>query len=363
MRSLIKTQILVFIVIITLLTLSYFAMAERNLQFEQEEERIDTLQTPINSGSRPIPVPFYLLQGFELTPELPKEGKSTSIAACPNGFVANQWSLFGFFGTTEWRDVGTWSTEEVMKPLQAMGNVKFRLWFTFTGSGSPTGRFNFFWQRKSENIAEVYDYSIRFESGMQPRMVEVEAPLINQTPFQISDVFSLYIQCRNNFDGAKILYGSREHSSAVVMNCNPIEIIELKACKKEIKVVYDDIFQVKPSVMTFIARVDNIEVDSVAVIGNVQRTDRAYRSATWSTKIEPGSHEIEVSISYLGGDNVSVSKQIKIKKVEEPNIFGIPLWIFHIIVGLIILAVIAVISIKVYNRYQEQQWLESKQLK
>lgn len=362
MRSLLKTQVLVLLIIISLLSLPALASAQRAIQDNQYEYTVLQDQPAVGS-SKMIPVSFLMLQSDELSPELPKEGKSDLKANCPNGFVPKRWSVFGMIGNTEWRDVGTWETMEVQKPLQAMGSVEFKIWFSYTGSSSPTGTFDFYWRREEENIAEAKNYNIRFENGMQPRQISVSAPLINQTPFKEGDIFSLYIRCRNNFDGAQILYGSREHASAVVMLCNALEIIKVDACKNHIKGIYDDIFQVKPNVMTYIAKIDNVVIPTLPEIDSAEVNGIHYRSVNWETKVAPGTHDVEVSIAYMGGENVSLMKQVKIKKPTEPTIFGIPLWIFYIIVGLIILAIIAGVSIKVYNHYQERKWYESRNYK
>ena len=359
MRISIKTQVMAIAVIMLLLSLSSFGLAARTSQPQQEI--YTTLQEPIQSGSRPVPVSFFLRQGRELTPETAKEGASDSMAPCPNGFTPARWSIMGLFGHTEWRDVGYWETIKVTKPISAQGSVKFRIWMGYTGGGSPQGEFEFTWRRNEENIAEARNIYVNFQSGMAPFLVEVEAPLINQTPFQIGDIFSIHIRCQNNFDGAKIIYGSPEHASAVVMICNPINIIEIHGCKKKINGIYDDIFQVKPSAMTYIAKVDNVLVTALPETDFVKIDEQTFRSVTWDNTLKPGTHDLEISISYISNDNstlITFTKQITIKKTPEPNFLGIPLWIINTIVYLVLLIIFLVVIAKLYSWYQERRWLK-----
>ena len=195
---------------------------------------------------------------------------------------------------------------------------------------------------------------------MSPTLVQAEEPLINQTPFKVGDVFSVYIRCRNNFDGAQILYGSQEHLSCVIMYCDPITIIDIQAEKNHISGIYEDIFQVKPNVMTFIGKVDNVILDTNPNIDSKTVDSKSYRTITWEAKLSPGEHNIEVSISYTGADNstiVTLTKQIKIEKPPEPTVLGIiPLWIFNYIIIPIIIIVIIYSVWKGYNWYQDRKW-------
>jgi hypothetical protein len=356
----IRIHLIVILTLCLLLLLPSFGVAQRVVdEANSSGGNIVTLQDT-QVGTRPIPVPFNLLPKGELSPEIPREGKSDQIATCPNGFVPARWSIFGFFGSTQWRDVGTWDTIEVSKALKAVGNVQFKLWVTYTGSGSVTGTFDLYFMREKENIAEVTNFQVRFENGMSPTLVTAEAPLINQTPFQVGDVFSVYIRCRNSFDGAQILYGSANHLSGVIMYCDPITIVDIHAAKDHVCGLYEDIFQVKPNVMTFIAKVDNVVIDTDPDVGSQTVEGKSYRTITWATKLNPGEHNIEISISYTGADNstiVSLAKLIKIEKPAEPTILGvIPLWLFNFIILPIILICIAVVIWKGYNIYQDRKW-------
>jgi hypothetical protein len=365
MRSLIKTQILVLITIILLLSLTSISSIAETLN-EHTEKRITILQDVGVGGSQLIPVNFYFHQNQELTPQLPKEGKSDNVATCPNGFKPARWSIFGRFGSVEWRDVGSWKTIQVNKALQAAGIVRFRIWVSYIGSGSPNGNFEFYWKRNEENIAEAKNVQIGFSNGMPPTLVEISAPLINQTPFQIGDVFSVYVRCRNNFDGAQILYGSREHSTALVMNCDPLSLIHLHADEDCVKGIYDDIFKVRPTDMTFEAKVDNVVIDTIPTVDSEKHQDMFYNSVRWKTKIEPGNHDVEVRISYGGMDNttvVTLAQQIKIKAVPIPMFLGLEMWIWHLIFTLVAVGITIYIVSKVKSHYDEKKWLEEQGLK
>jgi hypothetical protein len=356
---------MVLIVSILLLLLTSISSVASILN-EHAEKRYAVLQEPGVGGTQLIPVNFYLHQNQEMNPQLPKEGKSDNVATCPNGFVPARWSIFGRFGSVQWKDVGTWNTIQVNKALQAAGIVRFRIWVSYIGSGSPSGTFEFYWRRNEENIAEAKNVQIGFSNGMPPTLVEISAPLINQTPFQIGDVFSVYVRCRNNFDGAQILYGSREHASALVMNCDPLALIDLHACEKNVKGIYDDIFQVRPTDMTFEAKVDNVVIDTIPTVDSEKHQDMYYRSVTWNTKISKGNHDIEVRISYGGMDNttvVSLSKQIKIKAEPIPMFLGLEMWIWHLLITLIAIGVTIYTIAKVKAYYEEKKWLEEQGLR
>jgi hypothetical protein len=144
------------------------------------------------------------------------------------------------------------------------------------------------------------------------------------------------------------------------MYCDPITIVDIHAGKDHVCGLYEDIFQVKPNVMTFIAKVDNVIIDTNPKISSKTMEGKSYRSLTWETKLNPGEHNIEVSISYTGADNttiVSLAKVINIKKPPEPTILGvIPLWLFYYLILPIILICIAGGIWKGYNVYQDRKW-------
>jgi hypothetical protein len=363
MSSFFKNQIISIIIVLTFMFIPAITIAEKAVTTPREEH-YTYYQEPVEAPGQLIPVNFYMHPNNELTPQQAKEGKSDSFATCPNGFVPARWSIFKRFGSTEWKDVGTWATIQINKPLKAAGIVKFKMWVTYTGSGSPTGTFDFIWMRNNENIAEARNQQIGFTSGMSPALVEASAPLINQTPFEAGDTFSLYIRCRNNFDGAQFLYGSQEHASAVIMNCDPIELVEVMADKSKLKGYYDDVFAVKPAGMTFEGIVDNVVVDSIPEINSEHYNEKHYRTITWKKKIDPGEHSIEVRISYGGMDNttvVNLMKQIEIKEKPEPTIFGIPALFFYIIVAVPTIIMIIAVGIKIKDRYEERKWYQQQE--
>ena len=361
MKLLLKTQILAVIISILFLLLSNHSIAERIVQPEAQDNYSALEDKPLPTASQIVPVYFGLKENNQLSPELPPEGKKDLIAPCPKKFVPARWSVLGFIGTYEWVDVGTWSTEPVNKALQARGIVQFRIWVSYTGTGTPTGNFDFYWRRNEENIAEVTNFPIQFQSNMQPKLVEATSNLFNQTPFQADDVFSLYIRCRNEFDGAQIIFGSREHNSAVVMECNPIDLIEIKMCQGCIKGIYNDVFRVKPTTMTFIAKVDEIELRSVPKIDFETINNMNYQSVTWEAKLDPGIYMVEVGISYMGSDNttiVSLIQEITIETTPEPTLLGLPLWLAYLIIGLVIIIILAAVAVKLYSIRQEREWLK-----
>lgn len=318
-------------------------------------------EEPIDLGTQLVPVHFGLRENGVLSPELPRHGKSDSVASCPKKFVPARWSILGNFGQYQWYDVGTWKTDPVKRPLKAQGSIAFRVWVTFTGTGSRTGEFDFIWFRNDEIIAQVVTNDIRFSEDMPPTLYTITTDLSNQTPFETNDVFSVNIRCRNQFDGAKILYGSREHNTAVVMTCDPLNIVKVCAHDNNIKGVYDDIFQVKPNTMTFIAKVDQIQLNTQPKIKTVKIDNKNYRSANWAKEIKPGTYEIEISISYLGNDNsslVTVAQIITIKAPPEATLFGLPLWLAYPIILIVVLIVVAVVAVKTHSYYEERKWLE-----
>ncbi len=361
MKTSIKAQILVLISIILILLMPNMVLAKKMVDLENE--RYVILQDDHQIITKIVPVDFYLLGNGELSPQLPKEGKPDSFATCPNGFVPARWAIFGRFGSVQWKDVGTWYTIPIKKALKASGLVNFQFWVSYSGSGSPTGTFDFYWRRGEENIAEVKNYAIGFQETMAPTLVDVKAPLINQTPFQVGDVFSLYIRCRNNFDGAQILFGSREHSSSVIMNCDPLSLIDIHAKDKNVKGIYDDIFSVRPMDMSFQAKVDNVIVRTNPEIGSEVYMGIHYRTVSWKVNIDRGSHDVEISLSYGGLDNstmISLLKHVTIKGPVEPTFLGFPMWFWYMIIFLIVLFAVIGGVVKYKNYREEQQWLRER---
>ena len=360
MKLLLKTQIISFSILILLLFLPGFSLGE--IQDESEPVNHTALQEPAQSGGNIIPVPIGLKQNKELSPEFPKEGSTDSIVSCPNGFTPAWWSIRKHRGSTEWRDVGTWETPKINKPLQAQGTIRFAIWVIFRGSGQPTSsNFEFNWLRNDETIATVRAEDVDLRSEMNPLKIVANAHLVNQTPFAAGDVFKLFIRCQISLDGTQILYGSREHFSAVIMICDPIDIVDIKTCKESIKCIYNEVFKVNPNSMTYIAKLDNIIVSAIPELQIETINEINYRTVKWKINIKPGTHNIEISISYIENDNstfVTLIKQITIKKEPEPNFLGIPLWIVHTIVALVAFVIIVGVGLKLRSYYEERHWLE-----
>ncbi len=360
MRLLLKTQIISFSILILLLFLPGLCLGE--IQDESKSVNHTVLLEPVQSGGNIVPVPIGLKQNKELSPEFPKKDSTDSVVSCPNGFTPAWWSIRKNRGSTEWRDVGTWETPKVNKPLQAQGTVGFAIWVIFRGSGQPTtSNFEFNWLRNDETIATILVEDVNLRSEMNPLKIEANAHLVNQTPFAAGDVFKLYIRCQISLDGTQILYGSREHFSAVIMVCDPIDIVDIKTDKDCIKCIYNDGFQANPNSMTYVAKLDNIIVPAIPELQTETINEMNYRTVTWRINIKPGTHNIEISISYIENDNstfVTLTKQITIKKEPEPNFLGIPLWIVHTIVVLVAIAIVAGVGLKLRSRYEERRWLE-----
>lgn len=309
-----------------------------------------------------IPVELNLRENNVLSPELPPPGSADSSIVCPNGFTPAWWSIRKRRGSTEWRDVGTWETIKVGKQLQATGPIRFVIWVMYLGSGTPgTSNFEFSWLRNDDLIASTRVDDVNLHDGMDPLKIDAQGNLINQTPFEPGDVFKLLIRCQISLDGARILYGSREHRSFVLMTCDPIDVIHVSACDDGIKGLYSDVFRVKYTEMTFIAKVNQQLVTTPPQFGVETIDTRNFNFVHWSIKLEPATYEVEIGISYVPNDNTSVVskvEQIKITAKKEPTWFGLPVWLAKTIIGLIVLIIVLVIVKVIYNKVQERRWMK-----
>ncbi len=309
-----------------------------------------------------IPVELNMGENNGLNPELPPADAADSAAVCPNGFTPAWWSVRKRRGSTDWRDVGTWQTIRMGKQLQATGIIRFTIWVTFLGSGSPgSSDFEFNWLRNEDTIASTVITNVDLSSGMDPIRLNPQAHLINQTPFEVGDVFKLFIRCRISLDGARILYGSPAHRSFVLMTCDPLDVLEVSACDHGIKGLYADVFKVKYTELTFIARVDKMDVVEMPEFGVENVNNGYFNFVSWPIKLEPRTYEIEVGVSYVPNDNTSVVskiEQIRIRPKVEPTWFGLPVWLAQLIIGLVVLVVVLVIVKVVHSKIQERRWLK-----
>jgi len=358
MISIIKTQIYSIIIIFILLFLSGYGLAERS--FSQDDDKYLALQTSDEPVKKNVDVYFGMRESYGLSPELPLEKQKDYVAPLTKKFIPARWSILKRFGRYEWVDVGTWSTEPVSRALEAQSPITFRIWLSYSGSGTQSGELELNWRRNEENIARA-NMDFQVGSDMPPTLKEINAGLVNQTPFQPGDVFSIYIRCRVGFDGAQILFGSREHNSAVVMKCNPLSLVEISACQHTIKGLYSDVFSVSPNTMTFISKVDGIDVKSVPNIDFEVRNNVHYRSVIWENELKPGNYQIEVGISYTSADNetlVSLVQVIKIKKAPAETLLGLPPMIAWILIITISLAVLLYGGKKTKDYMDDRKWMK-----
>jgi hypothetical protein len=364
MGSKIRIQLIAIVISIIFLLIPNYSMAESQNLANNESAVIVTYQDEPTTGLPSyIPVELNLKENNHLSPEINIPGNSDSSVVCPNGFVPAWWSIRKRRGSTEWRDVATFETPKVGKTLQATGVVKFNMWVTFLGSGSPgTSNFEFIWLRNEDRIASSTVNNVPLSNGMEPYLINTQGPLINQTPFEFGDVFKLKIRCQMSLDGARILYNSPEHNSHVMMTCDPLEVLEVHAGQNEIKGYYTDVFNVRFTHLTFVARINKLLVTQADPQFGMENIDNAnFNFVSWAVKMEPGSYELEIGVSYVPNDNTSVVSQIKIIKIEPPKVptwFGLPVWQAQIIITIIVLVVLAVILKTIYNKYQERKWIE-----
>lgn len=318
------------------------------------------IEEPSNKLPSYIPVNLNMKENNRLSPETPADGSTDSSVVCPNGFTPAWWSIRKSRGSTEWRDVGTWETIKVGKALQAMGLIRFRIWITFLGSGNPgTSEFQFTWLRNDDTIAST-TVNVELSNGMDPKLEDAQANLINQTPFEPGDVFKLFIRCRISLDGARILYGSHQYNTHVQMICDPLDIYEVSACDHGIKGLYTDVFRVKHTRMTFYGKVDQLLIIEPPQYGLETIDNYNLVSVHWEQKLKDGTHEIEFGISYIPNDNtsvVSLIQSVKIEPEEIPSFLGIPLSIWNYIMSIVVLVIIIAAVVIIYNWRQEKKWL------
>jgi hypothetical protein len=129
-----------------------------------------------------------------------------------------------------------------------------------------------------------------------------------------------------------------------------------------IKGYYSDVFRVKHTKMTFIARVDGKDVlDPPPEFGVEIVHNQNVNFVSWDIKLEPATYDIEIGLSYVSNDNTSVVSTIQSIKIEAkkiPSFLGLPMYIWNYIVIIITLVIILVICVSAYNRYQEKKWID-----
>jgi hypothetical protein len=359
-----RIRLLAIIITLTFLLIPSLSLAESvPTKQNDKDNNISVYQEEPSGTPDYIPVELNMRENNQLSPELIPPGTADSSVVCPNGFVPNWWSIRKRYGRTEWRDVGTWETIKISKELHATGVIQFSIWVTFSGSGTPGSRnFEFIWKRNEDRIASVVVNDVPLSSGMEPYEIRTQANLINQTPFEFNDVFKLTIRCQISLDGGRILYGSPAHNSHVMMNTDPLDILEIHGNKNGIKGYFIDVFNVRYTELIFTAQVDGHEVfEPPPRFGLETVNNRNMNFVSWGVKLEVGStYEIVIGIAYVPNDNTSVVTQLLMLKIERPEVptwFGIPVWQAQIIIAIIVLVVLAVVLKAVYNRYQERKWM------
>ncbi len=353
--------LLISISIINVASATYGSSLERSQAQETSSATFNQQPQIITGEKRPVHINVFT--GNKLSPEKAQTDDQEKVAQCPDGFVRTGLLGYGIapFGETQWRLVGQWETT-LKAPLNAGDQFKFNAWVRNKGSVS-FAVLGFILKKNEDEIirAETNEFS----NQLKEAPIKVEAKRVgsaNLTPFQSGDKLVLRIECRINGDGTEMLYGSYTYDTGTTLICDALNIVNVHGSKSGVCVEYQDSFFVSPAKMVFIAKVDDIIIDTLP---QYDQTDDGYRKTIWSYSLKPGNHAVEVLMSYGGTDNTtmaSFSGSINVPKEEKLEFLGLDIsfWIqiFGLIAFLIIIAVIATAFKRRREEKQLQKYLE-----
>ncbi len=310
---------------------------------------------PITGEKRPVHINIFT--GNKLSPEIAHIDDQDSVAQCPDGFEQEGFFGYGFapVGRVYPRLVGQWETT-LRAPLNAGDQFRFNAWVRNKGNVGDASLL-FILKKNEEEIvrAETND----FGNQLKENAIPVDARAVgsaNLTPFESGDKLVLRIECSINGDGTEMLYGSYAHDTGTTLICDALNIVRVHGSKSGVCAEYQDSFFVSPPKMTFIAKVDDIIIDTIP---EYDQSDDGLRVTHWSYSLKPGNHAVEVQMSYGGTDNTtmaSFSGSINVPKDEKIEFLGIDLSVWLQVIGLIVfLIILAAIGVAIKRRREEKQ--------
>lgn len=348
--------LLILISIVNVATANYGTSPENSTT--EESQAILALNQqgqPITGEKRPVHINAF--SGNTLSPEMAQIDEQDSVAQCPNGFVRTGFFGYGYapVGETQWRLVGQWETT-LRAPLNAGDQFVFNAWVRNKGS-VQFAVLGFILKKNDEEIVRAE--SQEFSNQLSEAPANIEARKVgsaNLTPFESGDKIVLRVECRINGDGTEMLYGSLAHDTGATLICDALNIVRVHGSKGGVCAEYHDSFFVSPAKMTFIAKVDDIIIDTLP---EYDQTDDGLRVTHWSYSLKPGNHAVEVQMSYGGTDNTtmaSFSGSINVPKDEKIEFLGIDLSVWLQGIGFIVfLIILAAIGVAIKRRREEKQ--------
>jgi len=263
---------------------------------------------------------LFLRSGNKLSPTGALENVTASIK-CTNGY--KQTGLFGFgilpFGTTEWKDVGTWKTDKILEDISFSGNVEYSVWLRNIGERNITGAaLEFTLKQDSTTIAgPVLAEEITIPVGQAISTKPVSAK-INVSSLAEGKNIGVFIRVayssgKNGGDILELVYGTAQYASNARILTNAVKISEIIASKNLIAVRYTDAFGTDwttagDNILMVNNKKHNGSLPTIIKVGD----EGDEFECSWPVNLKTGINNITVMILYAGPPGWSKSTSIEI---------------------------------------------------
>jgi uncharacterized membrane protein YuzA (DUF378 family) len=325
----------------------------------------------IVSAEDPVAAPtlnwlyMYMRDSTGMSPEAPDIQQPELTATIPNGFVKDGPLGKGwlpFMGHVYWRDVGTWNTDPVKNTINLGGEVRIVM-YVRGSSGSQNAincDFIFIISRAGEStpILQLQRNNVNIpRAADEPAMFETVGsfPFTNDTTIKAGTAMSLNIQARCS-GGGILVYGSQIYKSGFSFSANSLYPHQLILSKEGAGIEYKDAFLVPWMKLQRRMVVDELVLDNQLQTTEINSANQT-RILFWPAIIEPGDHDVLVSLCYdsTGLGNVSATSIIKIT-VKQRDLSAVVWGIIKTIIYVLLGIAAIVILLMVYRAHRVKVW-------
>ena len=342
------------------IALLLFSLSSLIISEETEEANAQEGSTPqqLNVGT------MYLKSGMTLDPVPPDQNDEYQTVSIPNGFIRDGLLGMGIlpFGHTDWKEVGSWSTNPLRKQIFLGGQVRITLFASKEGN-TVTGNMEFQILRENEAtpLISITRNSVRIQGGGS-EVTRIDAvgnfPAGNDTTVEADTrlVFKVRAQYQIQDGGAVLRFGSIQNPAGFTFGSNALVAHSLYMDKESVIFEYMDAFMVPWVSMHTLLTVNGIEVPNQDMEAQIN-PENMTRMLTWPRDNKPGQYELFASVAYdpTGYGNVSIQKTTEIREEEKNPVSQV----FSFITGnlfWILLVILILASPFLLSKWRKKVW-------
>jgi hypothetical protein len=263
-----------------------------------------------------VPTRLFLKSGNKLALYMLPDA-TLGTTQCQNGYT--QVGLLRF--EVEWKDVGTWQSDAILRDLLLSGNAEYLMWLKNTGTKNITDAAMEFTLKEGSNTmaGPVVVDGITIPPN-QAVLIKSAPARINITSLSAGKSISVFIRAKyssgkNGGDTLQLIYGTPQYLSYASIPTNAVKINDdVSVTKNLIKMRYTDAFGIDWITAGTNSLIINNERNNNSVNRPIIVKIESYEyECSWTVNLKSGNtYNITVALDYSGPPSWSKSLSIDI---------------------------------------------------